>query len=212
MSLAMGFGPLSRPEGFGFLILVLWALVLHRRWWWSIVLITPLVIWDYSGWWLNGSQGIWWHWLHDNWPYAQESLYASGSLLHFVLLMPAVTSPFLFPATVAGIWLCVKSSRIGRLLRDTFGSDHLRRCEILIAVLPLLILVGHSLLYWRGKMASNGEIRYMLVVAPFWALLSARGWSWIFRAMDWDRPLLWGGRWHPCCRYWSIAPGRCCNE
>ncbi len=193
MALVMGFGPLSRPEGFGFLGLAMLALVLHRRWWWSVVLLMPVVLWDYFGWRLNGCQGIWWHWLKDNWPYAQESLYERGPLLYFVSVMPAVVSPFIFPATVVGGFVCLKDSRVNRLLREAASGDHLRRCEILIVILPLLILVGHSVLYWRGKMASNGEVRYMMVVAPFWALLSARGWTWIFNEMNWRRPLLWAG-------------------
>lgn len=63
----------------------------------------------------------------------------------------------------------------------------------IVALLPLAVLVGHSLLYWRGAMASNGEIRYMLAVAPFWALLAARGWEWLFRKLDWQRPFLAAG-------------------
>jgi len=174
---------------------VMAALVLHRRWWWSIVLLAPLVLWDYVGWRLYGCPGEWWHWLAANWPYAEDSLYASGPLLHFVMVMPVVVSPFIFPATVVGVWLCLRSASVRELVREAASGGkegHLRRCEILIAVLPLMILVGHSLLYWRGKMASNGEIRYMMVVAPFWALLSARGWTWIFTGMNWRRPLLWG--------------------
>ena len=64
---------------------------------------------------------------------------------------------------------------------------------MLIAILPLVILTGHSILYWRGKMASNGEVRYMLTVATFWALLGARGWAWIFDSLRWQRPLRWAG-------------------
>jgi hypothetical protein len=191
MAVVMGFGPLSRPEGFGFLGLTLVALVLHRRWWWSIVLLMPLVMWDYLGWRFNGQLGPWWHWLQDNWPYAAESLYERGPLLYFVGVMPSVVSPFIFPATVVGGCLCFQTANLRKMFRQTIGGDHLRRCEILIVVLPLLILIGHSALYWRGKMASNGEVRYMMVVAPFWALLSARGWTWIFSEMNWKRPLLW---------------------
>src|SRR5206468_3641230 len=50
---------------------------------------------------------------------------------------------------------------------------------------PLLILIAHSLLFWLGKMASSGELRYMLIVAPFWGVLSARGWVWIFERIRW---------------------------
>jgi hypothetical protein len=68
-------------------------------------------------------------------------------------------------------------------------TDHRHRCDALIALLPLAVLCGHSFLYWRGAMSSNGELRYMLVVAPFWALLSARGWSWAFEHLNWRGPI-----------------------
>jgi uncharacterized membrane protein len=237
-ALVMGLGPLSRPEGFGFLGLALIALVLHRRWYWSIVLLLPLVLWDYAGWRLNGSVGHWWQWLQHSWPYSQDSLYQSGPLLYFISVMPAVTSPFIFPATVMGLFQCLTGESftharrerdtrlrpvmkdaeitgasnsnattmdqrpmprsnslpafgIGGWIREFFSTDHHRRCEILIVVLPMIILLGHSVLYWLGKMASNGEVRYMMVVAPFWALLGARGWGWIFQRLNWKRPLLW---------------------
>jgi hypothetical protein len=188
MALAIGLTPLSRPEGFGFLILAAIALVMHRRWWWLVILSLPLLLWDYTGWRLYGQPGPWWHWLAANWPYARQSLYNKGPLLHFMMLMPVVASPFIFPATVAGVWQCLTGR--DSFLR-AFFTDHHRRCEMLIALLPLLILVIHSLLYWRGKMASNGEVRYMLVVAPFWGLLSARGWEWAFQKLHWRRPLRW---------------------
>ena len=73
-----GLLPLSRPEGFGFVLLVGLALVCHRRAWWLPVLVVPLLGWDLSGWVLYGRPGPWWHWLIDNWPYAETSLYDRG--------------------------------------------------------------------------------------------------------------------------------------
>jgi hypothetical protein len=191
MAVVAGVMPLSRPEGFGFIALAAVALVLHRRWWWAVLLPVPLVLWDYAGWRLYGMHGPWpgafpfFPWLRANWPYAQTSLYDRKPLLHFVALLPAVISPLLFPAMVVGAWLGL------RQWRAIVSVDHRRRCELLIAGIPLMILIGHSLLSWRGKMASNGELRYMLVVAMFWGLLAARGWSWIFRQMQWRRALGW---------------------
>src|SRR5207249_4799215 len=54
------------------------------------------------------------------------------------------------------------------------------RFQLLIAAIPFGILAVHSLLYCLGRMASNGELRYLLIVAPFWALLAAQGWEWAF--------------------------------
>jgi hypothetical protein len=214
--LIVGITPLSRPEGFGLVLLAAGALVLHRRWWWLAVLVLPVVMWDYAGWLLYGQDGPWWNWLRANWPYEAKSLYTPGPIYHFLLLMPVVTSPFVFPAMVVGAWVCLVG--IGRVGEGESGrggdkdtstpasssslplspsptlplsSSHLHRCDIIIAALPLLILVGHSLLYWRGKMASNGELRYLLVVAPMWGLLAARGWAWTFARFSWRYPVRW---------------------
>ena len=220
-AVAVGLTPLSRPEGFGFVVLAAVALVCHGRARWLPVLATPTVAWDVAGWWMYGQKARWWHWLADNWPYAGDSLYDRGYLLKFVAMLPAVVGPFVFPATAIGIWLCLRPSReqanaprpveridrprlAGRVLEyagvdvtrgrlSWLFTDHRRRCDVLIAVLPLMILVGHSVLSWLGKMASNGEVRYMIVVAPFWALLSARGWGWTFDQLSWRRPALWAG-------------------
>jgi hypothetical protein len=34
-------------------------------------------------------------------------------------------------------------------------------------------------------------LRYLLIVAPLWGCLSARGWEWVFGMMRWPRPLSW---------------------
>ena len=168
--------PLARPEGFGFVALAALALVLHRRPWWILWLPVPLAVWCYTGWTLYGIVDYpWWQWLSRNWPYAEKSAYQSGSVFHFLMLMPAVVSPLLFPATALGVWRCFRRVRFRSVNRA------------LVALIPLMILAGHSVLYATGRMASSGEVRYMLVVAPFWALLGAKGWEWLFARRRWPR-------------------------
>jgi hypothetical protein len=191
MTMLIGLTPTARPEGFGFLMLAAVALIAHRRAWWVLVLPLPLLIWTYAGWRVYGrpdyfdplSQRLpesmrWLMWLRHEWPYQPESLYARGQLYHFIGLLPAIVSPLLAPFVLIGI----KKS-----IRRLWPRDHVERCQMLIAAIPLMILVGHSVLYWLGKMASNGEVRYMLIVAPFWALLAARGWEWTFERLNWRR-------------------------
>lgn len=176
MTLVMALTPLSRPEGFAFLPLVAIALVVHRKWHWLPLLAAPLVAWDYAGWVLFGRPNYpWYLWLKHEWPYAAESVYQSGSPWHFLGLLPAVTGPLVFPALLFSLpfrWSAVAKTGPAHnapRLWDWTGK--------IILLIPLLILAGHSYLYWRGKMASSGELRYMLTVAPFWALLIARGWE-----------------------------------
>jgi hypothetical protein len=186
MTVLVAMGPLSRPEGFGFLILAAMALAAHRRWRWLPLLPIPLIVWDIAGWRIFGqpiypgfSEHLphllqWIDWLPQNWPYAQKSAYLPGSLFHFIMLLPAVTSPLIFPAMCIGLIRTVVPG-----IRS-WTATHQQHCRLLTALIPLLILTVHSFLYWTGRMASSGELRYMLVVGPFWGILSARGWMWIF--------------------------------
>lgn len=192
MTLAVAVSPLSRPEGFGFILLAAVALVLHRRAAWLLVLPLPLILWSVAGWLLDGRPAYGWgmmdclRWLPTNWPYSGISVYDPGPLLFtrtrpgggsptvsFLLRLPAVISPLLFPFMVCGAVLCLGKSRV-------FFRDHAARCQVILAALPLAVLAGHSILWWRGLMASSGELRYLLVVAPMWALLTAMGIEWTF--------------------------------
>jgi hypothetical protein len=197
MALLVSLLPLARPEGFGFLLLATIALLLHRHWGWLILLPIPLLLWNHAGWVLYGRAGPWWRWLIDQWLYAAQSLYASGPLWHFLVRLPEIVSPLVFPALWIGIWRNCSTGASPVLALNTGEApvlqNHRRRCELLIVILPLGILAAHSLLYWLGKMASNGEVRYLLIVAPFWALLAAEGWDRTFQRLNWSRPVLWGG-------------------
>ena len=180
MAILAAVSPAARPEGFGVLLLAGVALLAHRRWWWLPLLSIGLLAWDLTGWHLNGGTDIWYLWLPHNWPYSGDSLYDRDSVFKFTGLLPALSSPFLFPAMLAGIYLAFAGWR-------RFFTDHLARCATLSAVLPLGVLAVHSVLSATGKMASNGELRYLLTVAPFWAILSSRGWAWACDRLDYRR-------------------------
>jgi hypothetical protein len=51
-------------------------------------------------------------------------------------------------------------------------------------------MVVHGYLWYFGKMASNGELRYLLCVAPLWALLCGRGWEWAWARFRLPAPFL----------------------
>jgi hypothetical protein len=74
-----------------------------------------------------------------------------------------------------------------------FNPHHLERCEALIALIPWSILAVHSVLWWKGKMGSSGDLRYLLIVGPFFALLGARGWEWTWQRFHWRIPHLVAG-------------------
>jgi hypothetical protein len=185
MAVVVGLMPTARPEGFGFIAMAAVALLLHGRWFWTPLLVLPLAAWSWIGWWQFGMnpQQRWWQWLPSQWPYAGESLYGRGYLLHFVGFLPGIVGPFFFPAVLVGWWLTLRWEGLMR-----FFTDHRYRVEFVVAVVPVFIVAVHSYLRWRGKMASSGEFRYMMVAAPMWALLAARGWEFVFDHFRW-RPV-----------------------
>jgi len=202
MALIVALMPTARPEGFGFIALATLALILHRRAYLIPILALPLAIWSFAGWAQFGMAQPWyikwWRWLPENWPYAMESLYHRRHILYFIGILPAVISPIVFPFMWTGVWRSLKSQIanlpiVERIKLNLFGNDHLQRVQWLIALIPLMILAGHSYLAWRGKMASNAEPRYLLVAAPMWALLTAKGWEWIFERLRWKSAVAWGG-------------------
>jgi hypothetical protein len=198
----VGLMPTARPEGFGFIALAIVALFLHRRFWLIPLLFAPIALWSFLGWAQFGMAHPWyikwWRWLPENWPYAMNSLYEPKPLLYFIGILPAVISPIAFPAMWIGIWRSLHSQIanvpiIEKIKANLFGPDHLVRVQWLIALIPLMVMAGHSYLAWRGKMASNAEPRYLLVVAPMWALLTAKGWEWIFAHLRWKSAVAWAG-------------------
>lgn len=193
MATLVGLLPLTRPEGFGFLLLGVAALVVYRRIAWLPLLILPIAAWSWLGWWMWGASPdqAWWEWLPLHWPYSTASTYGHGRLLQFVMLMPVLIGP-----SVAFVIFAL-AGYAGRGLGEGSSANNLatapfpaepspvpsagvpgeRVSRLLLVAIPLLMLVVHSLLWWLGKMASYGEIRYLLIVAPFWALLAAAGWE-----------------------------------
>ncbi|HEX8324484.1 MAG TPA: hypothetical protein VF595_11290 [Tepidisphaeraceae bacterium] len=192
MALLVAISPLGRPEGFGLLLVAAVALVLHRKWVWLLVLPAGLLAWAWIGWHVFGGpkEYPWWRWLGQNWPYSPESVYGHGGWLTFVQVLPAVIGPVGFGFAVFGTMAMLRHGPrpFGSLTR--FFASHRARCRALVWAVPIGVLVVHSLLWVTGKMASNGEPRYLLVAAPFWAILAASGLERLTRRFNWRRPLL----------------------
>lgn len=184
-ALLIALTPLARPEGFGFIALMALALIAARQWRPLLVLPAGLLLWDIAGWLLDHRNGHWWGWLASHWPWSAQSMYGRGNPLTFVAVLPVVVSPFILPATLIGLWQAVANPTRAR------GASHQLLCRRLTAAIPLFIVFVHSLLYATGKLASYGEARYLLVVAPFWGVCAARGWEWIFRRSSRASAMRW---------------------
>ncbi|CAN5615045.1 hypothetical protein BH10PLA1_BH10PLA1_08390 [soil metagenome] len=193
MTVLISITPLGRPEGFGFLLAAAFTLLCHRKWWWVPVLAVPLVLWSWVGWVAYGLPGDmkWYQWLIRNWPYEATSVYGRGPIYHYIGYLPSIVGPLLLPAAAFGVWWCLKYGKMfgaftipglgaAPSVEETPDALHRRRCDFVIAALPVGILLVHSVFWFFGKF-SGGELRYMLVVGPFWALTAARGWEYFCR-------------------------------
>ncbi|MBC7782762.1 MAG: hypothetical protein H7144_02900 [Burkholderiales bacterium] len=199
LALLASFSPLARPEGFGLILMVALALGAHRKLWWLALLPIGVITWCYAGWHVYGGpmEYPWYTWLRHNWPYSADSMYGQGKAWWtkpgwFIAILPAVIGPMAFPLIwIGAVRLCAAASdhHFNRLRR--FFSDHLFRSRVLIVLVPLGVLIAHSALWTLGKMASNGEPRYMLIAAPFWALLAAAGWQRVCELINIRQPLRW---------------------
>ena len=208
MALLTGMLPLGRPEGFGFIMMAAVALLAHRRSRWLVILPLPFLGWSLAGyyttasttlahWWLWIFNREWYSWVFRNWPYSYKSMYGSGSIVSFIGRLPVLVSPFIFPFLIVGIVVGLrgvisKRTRSG-IIGGYRGLTHEERCEIWIVLIPLSILVVHSVIWWKGLMGSNGELRYLVIVGPFFAMIAARGWEWVWPHFRWKAPLFWAG-------------------
>ncbi len=187
MAIFAGIAPLGRPEGFVFLVLAAAVLAANRKWLALLMVPAWLIAWSIAGHELVGpADRQWWRWLIDHWPYESGSEYPRGPILFFLATLPVVVGPLAFPAMWLGIWQSLRSAWPPARLKE-----HHRRVDFLIAALPLAVLIGHSQLHWLGKFSSSGSPRYLLIVAPLWGCLTARGWEWAFSRFSWPRPASW---------------------
>lgn len=193
MAILVSITPSGRPEGLFLVALAAVALVAHRRWFYLPILPLPMLIWSYLGWQSFGSppDHHWYLWLKENWPYAMQSAYGSGPWYSFLIQLPVLFSPLIFPAFFPGLLISLRQGLARAADRwPALFSDHVARCQFMIAFIPLVILVVHSFLRAFGLMGSNGELRYLLSVAPLWALLCARGWEAIWTKYNLRAPFL----------------------
>ncbi len=178
MALLVGLLPLARPEGFGFLLAGLAALLVYRKFPPIVLLVLPLIAWSFLGWrmWGSPADERWWMWLIDRWPYSASSSYGHGFLLQFVMRMPILVG-FSLPFILFALFDVRRSMFDVRRSSAATENTNAKHFRLLLAVIPLSMLVIHSLLWWAGKMSSYGEIRYLLIASPFWAMLAALGWE-----------------------------------
>ena len=123
MALFVGILPLGRPEGFGFILMAETGLVGYRKMRWLPILFIPFLVWNFAGYKLSGGMPDgpaylrwvfnreWYLWVFHNNPYSAVSPYGHGKIYWFVICLPALISPLLFPFSLIGVGMIFKSLR-----------------------------------------------------------------------------------------------------
>lgn len=202
MALLAGILPAGRPEGFGLVLLAIAALVLHRRFAEIVLALLPFILWNALGAYIAPMHGKpWFQWVFANWPYSADSLYGRGTWWSFTVNLWQLVGCFAVPFLVAGFIWCLPNPRRAEspkskrpiLIFDwlIYRDNPLARGDVWLALIPLGLLIIHSLIWWQGKLGSNGQMRYLLMAAPMWALASARGFEWLWPRLHLGHPMLW---------------------
>jgi hypothetical protein len=195
LALLASIAPLARPEGFGFLFVVFVALALHRRFAWIALLPIGVTAWSYFGYRSFGSpvEYPWWQWLRVNWPFSPSSVYGAGTPLWrragaFIAQLPVIVGPFATPLVFIGAITIVRWREAIR----SWPRDHAARCRMVVPGMAWGMLLAHTLLWMALAMASAGMPRYLVTVAPFFAIVALSGFNWMAdEAFRLRRPALW---------------------
>lgn len=159
----LSFLPFVRTEAIfiiGWLTLI--DLYNHRDWR-SLFLGTGTVVYSLVGWISKGDP----LWIINEMPYVGgDHIYGSGSILHYIEMMPDKVG-----------WLLLLLSALGSILAFIRFSDKNTRWLILFVLIPSLIYVGfHSIMWFWGRV-SLGLPRMLAVVVPLFALLGVFGFN-----------------------------------
>lgn len=173
-ALLLGALPLARPEGFWFgPPLAAWMFFARDahpsrpasapRVAWLFLLAAPVLFWWWAG--LGAHrEGLWFvTWWPRNW--SADSIYGSGHWALYGAHLVASTTPWLWPAVVAGGFR---------------GWVEGMRLEILLGS---LVVVGHGAMFAAGAMGSAGYARYLVTIAPIAGACAGLGLATLFERL-----------------------------
>lgn len=128
-----------------------------------LLLLTGFVVYSLVGWLAKNDI----NWIANELPYVGgENIYGSGSIWHYVQLMPSTIGIPLLTLTILGML-----TSIPRLLSHDQDAEWLWK----YAIIPSVIYIGfHSFMWYVGKV-SLGLPRMLAVVVPLFALVSIYG-------------------------------------
>jgi hypothetical protein len=165
--LLVSFTPLLRPEGIFFI--ACWGTVLLlKAWkqeipWKKMAMLTPLFATGFAVW-MIACRVFCDDWIYFlrywSWPIQSYASYGRGKIYHYIIRWPEYTGLALLPLSLIGAPLLARNKKTWIGLVIWFG-----------------VFAAHSILFWRGKMASVGLVRIIAVASPFIAMACLEGWN-----------------------------------
>ncbi len=170
-ALVVSFLPLVRSEGFVILPVFAVALILIRSYRSIPFLVSGLVFYSIIGYFVFGDI----LWLINKQPYSMgESIYGSGSLLHFIKHSPSIFGIPLLIVIFFGLLVWVTGTLKKFSLR---GNNTI--LFILIAGSWLIYFAAHSYVWWKGTGGSLGLTRVIGGVIPLAALTGMKVYEYV---------------------------------
>lgn len=149
--------PMVRPEGFFFLIFWMTILIYIKKWKIILLLGLGIFLWNFLGFLQSGDIV----WLYNNFPwFGQRGFYGSGSIFHFIFLLPEITG-ILLPLFLIGL------------------AYLLTQKKLLFPVIFLFFFILHTILWKFGFYKSGGYARYFVAIAPIIAIISLWGFEFL---------------------------------
>lgn len=151
-AIILSFTPFSRSEGLFLLPLIFLFYIWFKEYKTSLFLLTGFIIYGFVG--FFTLDDFWW--IITKNPYqAEDGIYGSGNLFHFILSYKKVWGLYCFFLVIFATILFVF-----KLIKDKFTFQNK---VLLLAFLSFwLVLCMHSVLWWKGIRGSAGLVRVLV--------------------------------------------------
>ncbi len=192
-SMIISFLPFVRTEGNMILPLFMIMLFCRRKFWAIPFALLGTFVFTIAGYFYYGD----WLWLiHQN-PYnGKADLYGNGTIYHFLIREEFIWGTPLFLLFCAGClwfafsffkmvndkWPYLLKNKISSIVQNRISLNSFLRWEELVLVGGsfFIYFLAHTFFWWQGIFSSLGLIRVMAGVMPLGALISLRGFNFLF--------------------------------
>ena len=173
-SLLISFLPFVRSEGYLLLPLFCIVLLLRKKYFYMPLLATGILVYSILGYFVFDDL----FWLNTQNPYNGNAsiMYGHGPLLHFINSYSLIWGLPLATLTLFGL-ICVFKNIFRR--KQSHNSHSIFEIFLIYGSF-LIYFCAHSVFWWKGLFNSLGLERVMGAILPVSALISLRGFNYIF--------------------------------